>query len=78
MLGNKAWLAVGVPIHPKGVLWGSGKGSVQASQVFPQTISVWISLCAHGHCHAETGKGPPQTVATKLEAQNRLECPCMR
>ena len=32
---------------------------------------VWTSL------HAETGNGLPQTVATKLEAQNRLECHCM-
>jgi cytochrome c553 len=23
-----------------------------------------------GHCHAETGKGLPQTVATRLEAQH--------
>jgi hypothetical protein len=30
-----------------------------------------------GHCHAETGKGLPQTVATKLGAQNRLECYCI-
>ena len=47
-----------------------GLRSVQASQVLPhrswQTISVWTSLCAHGHCHAETGKGFPQTVVTKL------------
>uniref|UniRef100_A0A8C4NGI5 LRRCT domain-containing protein n=1 Tax=Eptatretus burgeri TaxID=7764 RepID=A0A8C4NGI5_EPTBU len=35
-----------------------------------QTISVWTSLCARGHCRAETGKGLPQTVSTKLEAQN--------
>ncbi|KAK6303711.1 hypothetical protein J4Q44_G00261650 [Coregonus suidteri] len=31
----------------------------------------------HGHCLAETGKGLPQTVATKLEAQNHLECHSM-
>ena len=41
---------------------------MQASQVLPhrsrQTIFVWISLCARGHCHTETGKGLPQTVAT--------------
>uniref|UniRef100_A0A8C8D1I7 Uncharacterized protein n=1 Tax=Oncorhynchus tshawytscha TaxID=74940 RepID=A0A8C8D1I7_ONCTS len=35
------------------------------------------TLCAHGNCHAETGKGLPQTVATKLGAQNCLECQCM-
>ena len=27
--------------------------------------------------HAEAGNGLPQTVATKLEAQNCLECHCM-
>ena len=37
-----------------------------------QTISVWTSLCAPGPCHAETVMGLPQTVATKLEVQNRL------
>ena len=31
----------------------------------------------HDHSNAETGKGLPQTVATKLEAQNLLECHCM-
>jgi hypothetical protein len=35
-----------------------------------KTISVWTSLCARGHSQAKTGKGLPQTVATKLEAQN--------
>jgi hypothetical protein len=51
---------------------------VQASQVLPyrspQTISVWTSLCAQGNCHAKTGHGLFQTVATKLEVQNRQEC----
>jgi len=42
-----------------------------------QTISVWTSLCAREHCHGERGKGLPQTVATKLEEQNHLECHCM-
>ena len=69
--GDQAWLAVGIPIHPKGVRWGSGQSSVQASQVLPhrsrQTIPVWTSLCARGYCHAETGKGLPQTVPTTLE-----------
>jgi hypothetical protein len=27
-----------------------------------QTISAWTSICAQGYCHAETGKGLPQTV----------------
>jgi hypothetical protein len=35
-----------------------------------QTNSVWTLLCARGHCHSETGKVLPQTVATKLEVQN--------
>ena len=35
-----------------------------------------LALCT-GSCHAETGKGLPQNVATKLEAENRLECNCM-
>ena len=81
MLGDYDWLTVGVPIHPKGVQWGLGQGSVQVSQVLPhcsrQTISVWTSLCARGHCHSETGKGLPRTVATKFKAHNRLECYCM-
>ena len=42
-----------------------------------KSFSIWTSLCAHGHCHSEKGMGLPQTVATKLEAQNRLECHCM-
>lgn len=36
-----------------------------------------LPYLAGGHCHAETGKGLPQTVATKLEAQNSLECHCI-
>uniref|UniRef100_A0A674BLS9 Tr-type G domain-containing protein n=1 Tax=Salmo trutta TaxID=8032 RepID=A0A674BLS9_SALTR len=34
-------------------------------------------LSAQGYCQAETGKSLPQTFATKLEAQTRLECHCM-
>jgi hypothetical protein len=48
---------------------GWSQGSMQASQVLPhwsrQTIPVWKSLCSQGHCHAETGKKLPQTVAIK-------------
>jgi hypothetical protein len=50
---------------------------VKLFQTDRQIISVWPSLYALGHCYAETGKDLPQTVATKLEAQNRLECQCM-
>jgi hypothetical protein len=35
-----------------------------------------LTLCP-GAFHAKIGKGLPQTVATKLESQNRLECNCM-
>lgn len=33
MLGDKVVLTVGIPVHPKGVGWSWGQGSVQASQV---------------------------------------------
>ncbi len=33
MLGDKVWLSVGVPVHPKIVGWGCGHSSAQASQV---------------------------------------------
>jgi hypothetical protein len=73
MLGDLAWLAVSVPIHPKGISWGGCQSPVQACQVLPhrsqQTISVWTSLFAQWHCHAETGKGLPQ-----LLPHNHLEC----
>ena len=36
-----------------------------------------VFLCSQGHCHDETGKGLPQTIATMLEAQNHLVCHCM-
>ena len=29
--GNKVWLTAGVPVHPKGVGWGWGQGSLHAS-----------------------------------------------
>ena len=46
---------------------------MQSSSSTLINISVWTSLCAQGHCHAETGKGLPQTNATKMDAQNRIE-----
>jgi hypothetical protein len=52
-------------------LWAGQSSSSTQSR---KTISVWTSLCARRHCHVETAKGLPQTVATKLEAQNCLEC----
>jgi hypothetical protein len=48
---------------PKMFDWGCGQGCVEADKVLPhrsqQTISVWTSLCARGHCQGETGKGHP-------------------
>ena len=42
---------------------------MQASQGIPhqsrQTISVWTSLCAQWHCHAETGKGCHKVGSTE-------------
>ena len=76
--GDKAWLAVSVPIHLKRCSMGLRSGlcadqSSSSTHRPRQTISVLTSLCARGHSHAETGKGLPHTVATKLEAQNCLE-----
>ncbi len=69
--GEETWLTVGVPVHPKGVGWGWGQGSVQASQVLPhqtgKTISLWTWLYALGRCHAETGKDQTQTADANLE-----------
>ncbi len=48
MLGDRVWLTVGVPVHPKGVGWGGGQGSVQERQVPHQTgktTSLWTWLC---------------------------------
>ena len=46
----------------------------QSSSSTVLLINHWTSLCSQGKCHAETGKGLPQTVATKLEARNCIEC----
>ncbi|KAK6297583.1 hypothetical protein J4Q44_G00321660 [Coregonus suidteri] len=56
-----------------GLRSGVCAGQLSSSTRSRQTNSEWTSLCARGHCDAETGKGLPQTVATKLEAQNHLE-----
>ena len=66
MLGDEAWLVVDVPIHSKGVQWGWGQCSVQASQVFPhqswQTISVWTTLCARGIVMLEQERAFPKLL----------------
>ena len=35
MLGENVWLAVSVPVHPKGIGQGWGQGSMQTSEVLP-------------------------------------------
>ena len=75
MLHEKAWLAINVPIDPKG---GWGLDITQAIGVLPhqtcQSMFLWTSLCAQGHSKAGTGKGLPLTTATKLKAYNGLKC----
>ena len=44
---------------------------------FGKAFCMHLALCT-GHCRAETGKGLPQTIATTLEAQNHLECHCIK
>ncbi len=46
----KAWLTVGIPVHPKGVGWSRGQGPVQGSQVLQQQNLenypfVYLALC---------------------------------
>lgn len=52
MLGNNAWPAVSDPFHPKGVGWGLGQDTLQASLVLPHItgkgMSLWTWLCALG------------------------------
>ena len=77
-VGRKAWLAVPALIHPKGVLPGWGQDSLQASQVLPpqthSSMSLWTFLCAMACSHVGTGRGHPQTVPTRLAAQNCPKC----
>ncbi len=54
MLGDQVWPTVIVPVQHKGV----GQTG--------ETGSFWTWLCARGHCHVETVKGPTQTVNTSL------------
>ena len=69
MLGDSAWLVVCVPIHPKGVWWGWGQGSVQASQVLThrsrQNISIRTSLCT-GALSCWNRKGPSPNCCHKV------------
>lgn len=63
MLGNKTWLAVGVPVCLKGV-------GLERALCIPgtgETIYLWLGTWLF---HSETIKSFPQTVATKLEVDN--------
>jgi len=50
-LSDVVWLTVDVPVHPKGVQWGSGL--TQASQRCP-TRTVYSIALYTGAFHAET------------------------
>lgn len=59
MMDDKAWLNIGVPIHPEGVKRGRGRSSALWETVSLRTFF----LGALGLCHAETGLGLSRTDA---------------
>lgn len=59
MLGDEAWLAVCVPVHPRGVGLGRGQGSVK----FFHTKLGKLFLYGDG----DIVEGSPQTFGTKME-----------
>lgn len=54
MSSEKAWCAVCISAHPKGIQFGSGQGSVHSTPVLANYV--YMDL-AQGHCHAGTGLG---------------------
>ncbi len=52
----------------------AGRSSSSTPYSSDLVFTVCTSLSAQGHSHAGTAKGPPQTVATKLEASSWLKC----
>lgn len=64
MQGNKVWLTVGVPVHPKSVAWGRGQGSVQASDVPPKLTAIFKNEAVF--VQVDTGKGPPLICCHKV------------
>lgn len=66
MLADKVWLTVRAPVHLKGIRWGWGQDSLQASEVLLyqtwKTMSLKRWLCAH----VETGKGQTLTVEENI------------
>ena len=81
MLGDKAWLVVVFQFIPKVFDGVEVRVLCRPVKFFHTDLDkpfLHVPRFVHGgHCHDETGKGLSQTVATKLEAQNRLECHCM-
>lgn len=52
MLDDKVWLTVSVSLLPRGVGWGWGQGSMQASMVFLHQTGKTTGR-AQGCCHIE-------------------------
>ncbi len=44
---------------------------------YSELFFIEISFYAQGCCHNKAKMVPPQTVDTKLESHNSLECDCM-
>ena len=77
MLDERAWLAIVIPIHPKGVQWGCSQGSVQITGVAPRQTHQTMSLCTLWvTVLLEQERVFTQTVDTKLEAFNCVKCLC--
>ena len=74
MLGDEAWLPVGVPIQ---VLDEAEVRALYRPVKFFYSISLWSWLFAQGNCHVETGNGQTQTFNIKLEARCYLIYNCI-
>ena len=74
MLVEGDWFLIPTLIHPNGVLSGSGKDSVQASQVHSHqtlsSISLWTLFSVLVRSHVGRGKAVP----TRLKAWNCPKC----
>lgn len=75
MLDEKVWLTVSAAIHPKHLPLGRAQDSLQVSSVlfYHPHPGLYGPCFVHWGSHIGAGKGnPPQSVSTKLGAQN---CP---